>query len=166
MQEAIGSAPPASEREEHFADTAPVSPRKTPEQRTTGRKRALHTGEVVSAFAVMPTPSLLVTPRRRSSGCASSSSTTRSATCATACRSLQDLVGFLSEIHAAGVVICAAIIPRCGKASWPGRSIGSAAFGLEHPFGSVTPPSKSVTVRSGGLFPWKTCGFARRLQPQ
>jgi hypothetical protein len=35
----IGSAPPASEREEHFADTAPVSPRKTPEQRTTGRAR-------------------------------------------------------------------------------------------------------------------------------
>ena len=27
----IGSAPPASEREEHFADTAPVSPRKIPE---------------------------------------------------------------------------------------------------------------------------------------
>jgi hypothetical protein len=35
----IGSAPPASKREEHFADTAPISPRKTPEQRTTGRAR-------------------------------------------------------------------------------------------------------------------------------
>jgi hypothetical protein len=35
----IGSALPASEREEHFADTAPVSPRKTPEQRTRGRAR-------------------------------------------------------------------------------------------------------------------------------
>jgi hypothetical protein len=37
----IGSALPASEREEHFADTAPVSPRKTPEQRTRGRARHL-----------------------------------------------------------------------------------------------------------------------------
>ena len=45
----IGSAPPASEREVHFADTAPVSPRKTPEQRTTGRARQT-CGEFIAVF--------------------------------------------------------------------------------------------------------------------
>jgi integrase len=30
------------------------------------------------------------------------------------------------------------------------REVRSLSFGLEHPFGSVTPPSKSVTVRTGG----------------
>jgi hypothetical protein len=41
----IGSALP-SEREEHFADTAPVSPRETPEQRTRGRARQRRVSEL------------------------------------------------------------------------------------------------------------------------
>ena len=44
----------------------------------------------------------------------------------------------------------------------PGPPAISGRPGLEHPSRSVTRPIKSVTVRAGGPFPWKTRGFAKR----
>ena len=61
----IGSAPPASDGKNTLRTPHRFHPGKFQNnaRRAERAKRALHTGDVVSAFAVMPMPSLLVTPR-------------------------------------------------------------------------------------------------------